>query len=309
MVLRLEDISKIYRTERKFYSLFLIIILILFFSFLFLVLKQPVFNLKNFILSFFIFILFLNLSLVSFLNFNFVQILILLLLESSILYSFIYKLNLNFIISSLVSFLILNSIAIIYLIEDYKNSLRIKWTNYFRTIWNFYSLIILLILFSYIVFVFNISGLEKEKIENIVSFIGKASAFFTKEDYLNNKLSDIILKNLNSNLDEEGKKLAIKLYINELNKKFSLNLNEDSTLKTAISEYLYNQTQLLKNDKKKEMATKIIFGVFVFLTAQSILYFLGIFISILSYLIYLIFLKIKIIKIEKETKEKELIKI
>jgi hypothetical protein len=164
-------------------------------------------------------------------------------------------------------------------------------------------------IFSYIVFVFDLSSLEKSKIENIVDYFGKASAFFSKEDYLNQKISEIVLKNLNMNLDEAGKKMAIKLYIDELNKRFSLNLKEDSTLKTAISEYLYNQAQLIKNDKKKEMTTKIILGIFIFLTAQSILYFLGIFISFLSYIIYLIFLGLRIIEIERGTVEKELIKI
>lgn len=309
MVIKLEDISKIYGNKTKSYVI-LFFILALYSLLLFLSSNSALlFNLKFSILVFIVFILFLNLSIAGFLNFNFSQIAIILLLESIILSSFIYKFNFNFIIFSLASFLILSTISIIYLKEDYKNSLKIKWTNYFRTIWNFYTLIILLMIFSYIVFVFDLSSLEKSKIENIVDYFGKASAFFSKEDYLNQKISEIVLKNLNMNLDEAGKKMAIKLYIDELNKRFSLNLKEDSTLKTAISEYLYNQAQLIKNDKKKEMTTKIILGIFIFLTAQSILYFLGIFISFLSYIIYLIFLGLRIIEIERGTVEKELIKI
>jgi|GEM_PF-6908715 len=309
MVIKAEELSKIYKKTSKAYIILFPILL--FYSLLLFLISNPslVFNPKIFILAILIFILFLNLSIVGFLIFDFPQITTVLLLEAIILGSFLYKFNSNFLLFSIAEFLILSAILILKLREDYKNSLKIKWTNYFRTIWNFYTLIILLIAFSYIVFVFDLSILEKTRIENIVGYFGKVSSFFSKEDYFNKKISDIVSKNLDINLGEKEKKMAIRLYIDELNKKFSLNLKEDSTLKTAISEYLYNQAQLIKNDKKKEMTTKIILGIFVFLTAQSILYFLGIFISFLSYIIYLIFLGLRIIEIEKGTTEKDFIKI
>jgi hypothetical protein len=309
MVIKVEELSKIYKKTSKAYIILFSILL--FYSLLLFLISNPslVFNPKIFILAILIFILFLNLSIVGFLIFNFPQIIIVLLLEAIILGSFLYKFNSNFLLFSIAEFLILSAILILKLREAYKNSLKIRWTNYFKTIWNFYTLIILLIIFSYIVFALDLSILEKTRIENIVGYFGKVSSFFSKEDYFNQKISDIVSKNLDINLGEKEKKMAVRLYIDELNKKFSLNLKEDSTLKTAISEYLYNQAKLIKNDKKKEMTTKIVLGIFIFLTAQSILYFLGILISFFSYIIYFIFLGLRIIEIEKGTTEKDFIKI
>lgn len=308
MVITAEELSKISIKNNKKFILVAIFILVLYYTILFLIFSLYFIKLQNLILFFILLLLFLNLSIIFFLSFEAYQILIILFLEIGILAYFLKEFSFNFIVLSLAIFFILSLIAVISIKENVKSSLKIKWFSYFKILWNFYIFIFLLILLSYIIFDLNLQSLDKNKIENYITYIEKISYLFKKENFLNMKIAEVVLKNLNDNLDEESKRLAIKLYINELNKKFSINLNENSTIKSAISEYIFTQMQLLKGNTQKELKTRIILGILIILIMQSIFYLLGVVISVFSYLIFLIFLGFNIIKIEKEITEKEVLK-
>jgi len=189
-----------------------------------------------------------------------------------------------------------------------KNSLKINWLHSFKTLWNINALFFLIVIFIFLSFYFDFSQIKKEQIENLLD---KSKSLF---EILNlgitpdSKIEDVILRNINVQLDETTKKEAVTLSINEINKKYNLNLKPESTIKEAIAQYLKNQTSAISNQQKGLNFNKLFIIIILILILNSLFHILGSISSFLSLIPFYFLKKIKLFETESEPVYKEKIK-
>jgi len=196
-----------------------------------------------------------------------------------------------------------------FLLKNFdKNSLKINWFYSFRILWNINALFILIILFIYLGFYFDFSKITENQLSNLLDktkFIFEILNLGITPD---TKMEDIILRNIGLELDEATKKEAVALSINEINKRYNLNLKPESTIKEAIAQYIKNQSAIISNSQKKFSFNKISIIIIFLLILNSLLYILGYISAFLSLIPFYIIKKLKLFEIEKEPVYKEIIK-
>ena len=309
MVIESQDLLKVYdRSKNNLIAIYFLVLASL--SALLFSLKQPLFfSYTYYFLVTLSLLLFLSSLLVAILVFNGDQLVILIILLAIILAIYFKNLTFNLFLGIIASFIVFLILSVLTIKLNSYGSLKINWGKNIKTLWFFSSNFLMVSLILFLIFAVDETDLSQQDLEKFLSSFDKFWGLLNQKNYLETKITEIVARNLDSRFDEANKQLAIKLYLEELNKKFNLHLNEASTIKNALAEYFFNQLQLLKNDAHKELIWKLGLGLILFLIFQPILNILGLPLSLLTYFFYLIFLKVKLVKIDKQNTEKEVLTI
>ena len=292
------------------YSLAFIFALFFWLLSLFLVLDIFTFNLHKFIYLFFSFLFYLVFLTIIFYSDYLALILALIFTIAGSLFLFIvYKFSSNDLATYLALIYAILLLAAYFMSKNVeRNSLKINWFYSFRILWNFSTLFILILVLIFLGFYFDFSKISQVQIINLLDktkFIFEILNLGVTPD---TKIEDIILRNIGVQLDETTKKETVKLSIDEINKRYNLNLKPESTLKEVIAQYLKNQTNMLANQQNKFNFNKIFVIIILILILNSILYLLGYIAGVLSLIPFYLLYKLKLYEIEKEPAYKEKIK-
>jgi hypothetical protein len=305
MVITEKEYFKI-NLPRLRYSLVFIFALFFWLLSLFLVFT---FNLHKFIYLFFSFLFYLVFLAIIFYSDYLALILALIFTLSGSLFLFIfYKFSNELAVYLALIYAILLLAAYFIFKNVERNSLKINWFYSFRILWNFSTLFILILVLIFLGFYFDFSKISQVQIINLLDktkFIFEILNLGVTPD---TKIEDIILRNIGVQLDETTKKETVKLSIDEINKRYNLNLKPESTLKEVIAQYLKNQTNMLANQQNKFNFNKIFVIIILILILNSILYLLGYIAGVLSLVPFYLLYKLKLYEIEKEPAYKEKIK-
>ncbi len=307
MVITQKELFEINLSKTKYYISFLL-------SFIFFVLS--LFFINNFLYSFnfnfliyflLSFILYAVFTIICILSDNFVfNLMLIFLISGSLFILLFYEFNNSNLFYLPVLYILFLSLAYYLIKHSEQNYLKINWFYLFRIFWNVNAFFILILIFIYLLIYFNPSRVQQSYIENFLSrtkFIFEVLNLGVTPD---TKISDIIKNNIQMSLDEKTMNEAIKLSIEEINKKYNLKLTPESTLKEAIAQYVKNYSQVFNENRIN--INKIFLVLILVLLLQSILYILGFISSVVSLIVFYIINKLKLFEIVKEPTYKETIK-
>jgi hypothetical protein len=206
-------------------------------------------------------------------------------------------------------FYIILQIFLYFKIEKiYNNNILIDWLEIFRQSWKYFSMIYFIFLFVFMVFLPSIENIKAEHLNKILDNIANFNnpKFINiRFDYINRKIEEVIYENLDKSLPEQLKRKTIYETINDLNKKFSINIKPENTIKEAIVKYIINQTTYLNTLGFRAYIIKTIIFLTVFLIIQPIFYITGIIFSNIFYFLSKTLIKLRFFKIEYKNTTKE----
>lgn len=273
---------------------------------------------KNFyyLIFFFVFlVLFLALRTISCLVNSFLENIGLIIFPVILLFGFLFYVlkfqyeNLNLILYIVVIFIFFNLILWWKIKRIYESLIKLDFSKLFLTSWDFYIYILIFSFFLWLIVGYDVQSLSKDKIINFISSLNYFFEVLNLGITPNTKVSDILTKNLPQNIDEKTKEQMIEIAIAELNKNFNLNLKKDSTFKEAISDYIVNRIENLRQTPSTFMSVKIIIGLIIILVLRYILIILGYFGLIIAFLIFSLIKYLKLVEIKFEKIDKEVISI
>jgi hypothetical protein len=216
---------------------------------------------------------------------------------------------LNQYLLSILFFYIILQIFLYFKIEKiYNNNILIDWLEIFRQSWKYFSMIYFIFLFVFMVFLPSIENIKAEHLNKILDNIANFNnpKFINiRFDYINRKIEEVIYENLDKSLPEQLKRKTIYETINDLNKKFSINIKPENTIKEAIVKYIINQTTYLSTLGFKAYLIKTIIFLTIFLIIQPIFYITGIIFSNIFYFLSRTLIKLSFFKIEYKNITKE----
>lgn len=189
----------------------------------------------------------------------------------------------------LIQFLIYFSIEKIY-----KNNILINWLAIFKISWNYSILTYLIFIFLLLSF---LPSLEKLNFQDIYFSLGKFNLFFNNQFSLDQKIVNLINKNIDENLPQKIKIESLNNSIKELNNKFNIDLNINSTIREAIAKYLANQIDIIKKNNEKSVIIKSTILFLVIIIIQPIFYFMGFLVAYLYLFLIKILIYLKIFKL------------
>jgi hypothetical protein len=216
---------------------------------------------------------------------------------------------LNQYLLSILFFYIILQIFLYFKIEKiYNNNILIDWLEIFRQSWKYFSMIYFIFLFVFMVFLPSIENIKAEHLNKIldnISNFNNPKFVNIRFDYINRKIEEVIYENLDKSLPEQLKRKTIYETINDLNKKFSINIKSENTIKEAIVKYIINQTTYLNTLGFRAYIIKTIIFLTVFLIIQPIFYITGIILSNIFYFLSKTLIKLRFFKIEYKNITKE----
>lgn len=208
---------------------------------------------------------------------------------------------------TLLGIFLLFQLKIYYTIEKlYKNNILIDWLLILRTSWNYLILVYLIFIFTILTF---LPSLEKLTFQNIYSNLSKFDLFLNSQFHLDQKVVDLLTKNFDKNLPPKIKSEYLNNAIKELNNKFSIQLNVNSTLREAIAQYLTNQIDLIKKNENKSLIIKSIILFLFLIIIQPLFYLAGFLISYICFLLVKLLIYLKIFNLSYNQILKEQIEI